>query len=120
MHLLRSIFLVIALLAQAWPVMAALGASAKTGCPMSCCAENDLGCACEAKTDAPRLPAPANSPPTMGRDLVPQVAVIVSSESPLPQLMSGIESRAHKLARGDRDDRRAERRLTVLHCAFLI
>jgi len=120
MHLLRSIFLVLTLLANAWPVTAALGASAKTGCPMSCCAENDLGCACEAKTDAPRLPAPANTPPTTGRELVPQIAVIMSSEGRLPQPMGGIESRTQKLLRDDGHDACAERRLTVLHCAFLI
>lgn len=120
MHLLRSIFLIVALLAQAWPVTVALGANATTKCPMSCCAESDEGCACLAETDAPRLPAPANTPPATGRELVPQVAVIVLPEGHLLRSMGGIESSALKLVLDDRHDKRGLPRLTVLHCSFLI
>lgn len=120
MHFLRSIFLTFTLLAQACPVTVVWGAKVEVKCPMSCCAENNMGCACLAKTDAPRLPAPANTPPGSGRELVPQVMVIPSLEGPPPAPVCRVESTAAKLVAHQGHHRCGLPRLTVLHCSFLI
>lgn len=121
MHLLRFIFLILTLLAQAWPVAVVRAAEVTAKCPMSCCAGDDVAaCGCATAPDAPQEPAPANVPPTAGRDLVRQPALVSELEVHLPKSMVGTEGSATKMGLADRHEGRAERRLTVLYCSFLI
>lgn len=121
MHLLRSLILILTLLAQAWPVVVVRAAEAQTKCPMNCCAGDDVAaCGCATAPDAPQRHAPANVPPTAGRDLVPQPALVSELEVHLPKSMVGTHGSATRMALADRHEGRAERRLTVLHCSFLI
>lgn len=80
MNRLRTIVLLIALIAQALPVQAMMRVDAPQSCAMGCCAwlaEAGLSeCGCE-KTSEPV--SPAKAPPTSGREWVLQV-VWVSSE----------------------------------------
>jgi hypothetical protein len=121
MHLLRSIFLILTLLAQACPVPVLRAAEVKTKCPMSCCAgDGAAACGCATAPDAPQRSAPANVPPTAGRDLVPSLALVSGLEIYLPPPKGGTEGSATRMALADRHEGRAQRRLTVLHCSFLI
>ncbi|MDZ4405545.1 hypothetical protein [Prosthecobacter sp.] len=84
MTLLRSIVVLFALLAQAWPAQAMLRETAVKKCGMSCCAslgETDMdACGC---AGAPVPAEPAQVPPASGRELMQQVVWVVSHESKL-------------------------------------
>lgn len=79
MQLFRSILLIFALLVQAMPVTwaAALSSQEEEACPMSCCAwiqkaaMADNGCGCMGSSSEIPKPAPVQTPPVSGRDLVP-------------------------------------------------
>ena len=120
MHLLRSIVILIALLAQAWPVVVVHAEVAVEKCSMSCCAGNDAGCGCLKKTEDSPLSAPANVPPDTWRGWLPQVATVSSLESHLPSAMSCTERCVVKRVLDDRHELRGLPCMTVLHCAFLI
>ena len=121
MHLLRSIFLILTLLAQACPVPVLRAAEVKTKCPMSCCAgDGAAACGCATAPDAPQRSAPANVPPTAGRDLVPSLALVSGLEISLLPPTGGTEDSATRMALADRHEGWAQRCLTVLHCSFLI
>ena len=121
MHLLRSLFLILTLLAQACPVAVVRAAEVKTKCPMSCCAGNGAAaCGCASAPDAPQRSAPANVPPPAGRDLLPSLALASGPEIYLPPPTGGTEGSATRMALADRHEGRAQRCLTVLHCTFLI
>jgi hypothetical protein len=84
MTLLRTIVVLFALLAQAWPAQAMLRETAVKKCGMSCCAsleETDMAaCGC---TLSPVPAEPAQVPPASGRELMQQVVWVVSHESKL-------------------------------------
>jgi len=124
MTLLRTLLLIVTLVAQALPV-GMISASAAAGkCPMSCCAalaEAGLGdCGCAAAPGAPTSPAPAGLPPAQGREIMPQFVWAELSDFQV------ISSSAH--ADSDRALRPAfvmqavttpHVRLIVLFCSFL-
>lgn len=123
MTLLRSITLIFALLAQAWPVQAMmLREEAPKACAMGCCAaiaEMEMdACSC---AEAPAPEKPLNVPPSSGRELVPQVVWMILQEAPLasrpPKSLSDGSSRFSFIER----DLAAQPhvRLAVLHCSFL-
>ncbi|MDP1591873.1 MAG: hypothetical protein Q8M07_29205 [Prosthecobacter sp.] len=120
MTLLRSIALIFALLAQAWPVHAMLRVNEPASCGMGCCAalaETEMsacGCA-EPATPA----APANAPPVGGRELVPQV-VWASAEEARPAMRSPRSLNEGVPPAAERDPSSLPHvRLAVLFCSFL-
>ena len=121
MSLPRLLILILTLLAQAWPVTVMRAAEVKTKCPMSCCAgDGAAACGCATAPDAPHRSVPANVPPTAGRDLLPLPALVSELEVHLPKSMVGTDGSAARMALADCHEGRAQRRLTVLHCSFLI
>jgi hypothetical protein len=121
MHLLRSLVLILTLLAQAWPVTVVRAAEVEAKCPMSCCAGDvAAACGCATAPDAPQRSTPANVPPTAGRDLLPSLALVSGLEIYLPPPTGGTEDSATRMALADCHEGRAQRCLTVLHCSFLI
>jgi|UniRef100_UPI003784FB42 hypothetical protein len=120
MTLLHSITLLLALLAQAWPVQAMRRVDEPADCGMSCCAAlaaaemSACGCA------EPSAPAePANAPPASGRERVPQL-VWVSLEDVqfATRPAMSLEKAQVRLVESDLL-RQPQVRLAVLFCSWL-
>lgn len=119
MRSLQAIVMIIALLGQVVPLQAWAASSEPAACQMSCCAAVDAACQCSSKSDAPAQPAPAQTPPAKGRDLAPQVWMIVALGGVvLPGKAEAVEGSAQELAK-HRLHALPKTRLNVLFCSFL-
>jgi hypothetical protein len=121
MRLVTSILLVFSLLLQVWPARTAVRVEKKPKCGMSCCAslpeDETAACGC---AETPLPPEPASTVPVTGRDLIPQVAWVFSSQwepslknPPVPMKISPQAFEPADLAR-------SHVRLPVLFCSILI
>lgn len=122
MNCLRLLFILLALLAQAWPVQAGmLGGGPQPACEMGCCAamaesgRNSCGCLEEPGTvpAGPALPAPADH-----RQILPQVVwrQIEPLVAPRPSLDLSTKNPRDTNAG---ETRTPHVRRSVLHCSLL-
>jgi hypothetical protein len=120
MTLLRSIVLIFALLAQAWPVQAVLRVNEPARCGMTCCTElaaaelSACGCA-----EVPMPAEPANVPPSSGRERVPQLLWVSLEDvrfATRPAMC--LENAQTHLVESDLPES-PHVRLAVLFCSFL-
>lgn len=121
MTILRSIIIIIALVAQALPVsLLVAGEAVKPVCGMKCCEPGAKICCCAGPQDVPSSPAPASTPPVTGRDLVPQPVWIAWTNefSCLPVEAAASESRTLSDDHGTLAAPHV--RLPVLFCSILI
>lgn len=74
----RSIILIFALLVQALPATMLVAQAEETKiCQMKCCQVQVISCCCIEAPEAPLLPAPVNTPPASGRELLPATTWVV-------------------------------------------
>lgn len=116
MPLLRAIFLITALLAQALPVSVSAQEETKMVCGMPCCAVA-AACCCAEPSPEPSLPAPASVPPMTGRQLVP--AAVWTEFVPLA--VFEVRELEPKVLYHEHDvSTLSQVRLPVLFCSFVI
>ncbi|MFN0077169.1 MAG: hypothetical protein ACKVY0_11900 [Prosthecobacter sp.] len=116
MSLLRALFLIIALVVQAWPGAAVVRGDTQPVCGMKCCAPGAVTCCCAEPAQAPALPVPASTPPVTGRELVPAVLWVAFTQFlPLAPPAEAFKARFHAC----RADTQPHVRLPVLFCSLL-
>lgn len=121
MNLLRLMLTTLVLLAQAWPLHAAVvkAPQAAASCEMGCCAavaEMAL-CPCGEASQAPA--APAGLPPGAGRDLVPQATWVAAEEAVIPERACEVMSGGGSPLAGLHHPSAPPVRRAVLFCSFL-
>lgn len=130
MPLFRSIFILMALLAQAWPAALGTRSFEDEACEMACCAwqkkavavqTDPAACGCIESPAAPvSQTSPSTPPPASGRDLIPTPLWVSLDATDLVPLSWRELSAEAPLALADRlHSTQPQIRLTVLFCSFL-
>jgi hypothetical protein len=121
MHSFRSIILIFALLVQALPATMMVAQTEETKvCQMACCQAQTLTCCCIEAPDAPTQPAPANTPPATGRELLPSSTWVIA-HLPLYFLPVPLTAEKQQVSFVLPDEHpQSHVRLPVLLCSILI